>query len=115
MGWNLLRGRSPFEAAGFRIAEVSVSSEIKTLQGEVPKALRLPTSVADILRKRRMLKTELLKQANLVPTRIAILGGSTTGEVRSMMELFLLAQGIQPTFYESGYNRYCEDIRFENA
>ena len=31
-----------------------------------------------------------------------------------MLELFLLAQGIQPNFYESGYNRYCEDVRFEN-
>ena len=49
-----------------------------------------------------------------VPTRIAILGGSTTAEVKSMLELFLLAQGIQPTFYESGYNRYCEDVLFEN-
>jgi FkbH-like protein len=28
--------------------------------------------------------------------------------------LFLLAQGIQPTFYESDYNRYCEDVLFEN-
>lgn len=31
-----------------------------------------------------------------------------------MLELFLLAHGIQPTFYESGYNRYSEDILFEN-
>jgi FkbH-like protein len=31
-----------------------------------------------------------------------------------MLELFLLAQGIQPTFYESGYNRYSEDLVFEN-
>ena len=31
-----------------------------------------------------------------------------------MLELFLLAQGIQPTFYESGYNRYSEDVLFEN-
>ena len=30
------------------------------------------------------------------------------------MELFLLAQGIEPTFYESGYNRYSEDVEFEN-
>jgi FkbH-like protein len=61
-----------------------------------------------------MLKKELLKQTNLVQTRIAILGGSTTSEVKSMLELFLLAQGIQPTFYESEYNRYAEDVLFEN-
>jgi FkbH-like protein len=80
----------------------------------VLKALRLPVSAADIMRKRQSLKSELLRQTNLVPTRIAILGGATTAEVKNMMELFLLAQGIQPTFYESGYNRYSEDVLFEN-
>ena len=55
-----------------------------------------------------------MAQPNLTPSRIAILGGSTTSEVRSMLELFLLAQGIQPAFYESGYNRYSEDVLFEN-
>jgi len=91
-----------------------VSSEIKTMQGEVPKAPQFPTSASDIFRKRRTLKKELLKQTNLVQTRIAILGGSTTTEVTSMLEVFLLAQGIQPAFYVSGYNCYCEDILFEN-
>jgi FkbH-like protein len=91
-----------------------VSLEIKTLQGEVPKALRFPAAAADILRMRRTLKKELLKQTNLVPTRIAILGGSTTAEVRSTLEVFLLAQGIEAAFYESGYGRYCEEIQFEN-
>ena len=66
------------------------------------------------MRKRHSLKKELLAQPNLMPTRIAILGGSTTTEVKNMLELFLLAQGIQPTFYESGYNRYSEDVLFEN-
>ncbi len=74
------------------------------MQSDVLKILRFPIAAADILRKRQTLKKELLKQTNLVPTRIAILGGSTTAEVRSMLELFLLAQGIQPPFYESGYN-----------
>lgn len=76
--------------------------------------MRFPVTAADILRKRHSLKKELLRQTNLVPTRIAILGGSTTAEVKSMLELFLLAQGIQPTFYESGYNRYSEDVLFES-
>jgi FkbH-like protein len=91
-----------------------MASDTKTLQWEVPKALRFPVAAADVLLKRQTLKKELLKQANLVSTRIAILGGSTTTEVVSMLELFLLAQGIQPTFYESGYNRYYEDVLFEN-
>ena len=91
-----------------------MSSDPKTLQAEVPRALRLPTALADLLRNRRTLRKDLLKQPNLLSTRVAILGGSTTTEIKSMLELFLLAQGIQPTFYESGYNRYCEDISFEN-
>jgi FkbH-like protein len=91
-----------------------MSPENITFQGTVPKAVQFPKSAEDILRKRRSLKKELLKQTNLVPTRIAILGGSTTAEVKSTLEVFLLAQGIEPAFYESGYNCYCEDILFEN-
>ena len=91
-----------------------MASETKTMQWEVPKALRFPTVATEILLKRQTLKKELLEQSNLVPTRIAILGGSTTAEVKSMLELFLLAHGIQPTFYESGYNGYREDVLFEN-
>lgn len=92
------------------VQKVSMASEISTLTSKAPS---FPASVADILRKRQSLKKELLEQTNLLPTRIAILGGSTTTEVKSMLELFLLAQGIQPTFYESGYNRYYEDVLAE--
>ena len=91
-----------------------MGSEANNLQPEILKALRFPVAVGEILRKRHALKRELLKRTNLVPTRIAILGGSTTTEVKGMLELFLLAQGIQPVFYESGYNRYFEDVVFEN-
>jgi FkbH-like protein len=92
----------------------ALASETKAVQSESLRDLRFPITPANILRKRHALKKELLGQANLMPTRIAILGGSTTTEVKSMLELFLLAHGIQPTFYESGYNRYSEDILFEN-
>ena len=81
---------------------------------EIPQDMRFPITPVNILRKRRILKEELLARPDLVPTRVAILGGSTTTEVTSMLELFLLAQGIQPTFYESGYDRYSDDIEFEN-
>lgn len=91
-----------------------LAPETDTLQTNVLKTPRLPSSAADILRKRLTLKNELVRQTNLVQTRIAILGGSTTAEVKSTLELFLLAQGIQPVFYESGYNRYWEDVVFEN-
>ncbi len=79
-----------------------------------PKELSHPIDVATLLRKRRSLTRELLDQPNLVPTRIAILGGSTTAEVKNTLELFLLVHGIQATFYESEYNRYSEDVIFEN-
>lgn len=91
-----------------------MASEAKTLQRDVPRVPQLPMAMTDLLRNRQTLKRELLKQTNLLSTRIAILGGSTTTEVKSMLELFLLAQGIKPTFYESGYNRYYEDVLFEN-
>ncbi len=84
------------------------------MQAEIIKDMRFPIAAATILRKRHTLKKELLNEPNLIPTRIAVLGGSTTSELKSMLELFLLAQGIQPTFYESGYNRYSEDVLFEN-
>jgi FkbH-like protein len=84
------------------------------MRSEILKNLQFPVTAANILRKRHALKKELLSQPILTPTRIAILGGSTTTEVRSMLELFLLAHGILPTFYESGYNRYSEEVLLEN-
>lgn len=84
------------------------------MQSEILREMWFPVVPENILRKRHSLKRELLAQPNLMPARFAILGGSTTTEVKSMLELFLLAHGIQPTFYESGYNRYSEDILFEN-
>ena len=91
-----------------------MSSETNAAQPEISTTVRLPIDAAGIVRQRKALVRELLKRTNLVPTRVAILGGSTTTEVKNMLELFLLAQGVQPTFYESGYNRYSEDILFEN-
>ena len=83
-------------------------------QSEVLKALRSPMEATAILRKRQAIKRELQKQTNLMSIRIAILGGSTTTEIKSMLEIFLLAQGIEAVFYESGYNRYFEDVLFGN-
>jgi len=89
-------------------------AELRLLHSMIPRDLQIPTSQSDFVRKRGMLKEEFLKQENLIPTRIAILGGSTTAEVRTTLEVFLLAHGLQPAFYESGYNLYWEDVVFEN-
>lgn len=73
---------------------------------------------SDFIRKKRIkIRKQLLadEQASYIDKRIAILGGSTTSEVKNMLELFLLNQGIKPSFYESEYNKYYEDGMFDNA
>ncbi len=80
-----------------------------------PLASLVPPIDADtVLLKRRQLKRLLVSSGGGRPIRIAILGGSTTADVRGMLELFLLKAGMTPTFYESEYNRYFEDVLFEN-
>ncbi len=72
---------------------------------------------ADLLIKRKVkLRKQLLADNGtaFVDKRIAILGGSTTNEIKNMLELFLLNCGIRPSFYESEYNRYYEDGMFDN-
>ncbi len=67
-------------------------------------------------RKKRKLKKILLEDSSrsFISKRIAILGGSTTDEVKDILELFLLNSGICPQFYQSEYNKYYEDGMFGN-
>jgi len=74
-----------------------------------------PLNAHTLLRKKKAIRRDLLTQTNLDDKRIAILGGSTTAEVRDMLELFLLHAGIRPVFYESEYNRYFEDVMFPES
>lgn len=67
-----------------------------------------------ISRKRKAIKRELSEQKGLLEKHIAILGGSTTTDIREMLELFLLNYGIRPVFYESEYAQYWQDAMFEN-
>jgi predicted enzyme involved in methoxymalonyl-ACP biosynthesis len=67
-----------------------------------------------LLRKKKSIRRDLLQRSDFLEKRVAILGGSTTAEVKDMLELFLLQDGIRPVFYESEYNRYYEDIMFAN-
>jgi FkbH-like protein len=71
-----------------------------------------PLDTGYLLRKKKTIKRNLLAKGNFEVIKIAILGGSTTAEVKDMLELFLLNEGIKPEFYESDYNRYFEDIMF---
>ena len=74
-----------------------------------------PLDIKNILRKKNSLKKDLLQNNNLIEKNIAILGGSTTSEIKNILELFLLDSGIKPNFYESEYNKFYEDSLFENT
>ncbi len=76
--------------------------------------LQYPFDNQLILRKRKSLKRELLASPNLMEKRVAILGGSTTHDIKDMLELFLLDQGIKPVFFESEYAQYWQDAMFDN-
>ena len=77
--------------------------------------LAWPFDAELLLRKRRPLRRQLLAQEEKrTPVKIAILGGSTTNDVQDFIELFLLAEGLEPTFYASEYGKYWEDGVFGN-
>ena len=79
------------------------------------KELIYPFDPAYILENKRKLKKLLLEESNsFVDKKIAILGGYTTSAVKQIMELFLLNNGIRPSFYESEYNKFYEDAMFDN-
>ena len=57
-----------------------------------------PLDVTKILRKKKSLKRYLLIRDDFIEKNIAILGGSTTSEIKDILELFLLKNGIKPSF-----------------
>ena len=69
-----------------------------------------------LLRKQKSAKRELLARKGIAYTekRIAALGGSTTDDIKNILDLFLLESGIKPTFYQSEYNKFYEDAVFGN-
>lgn len=79
------------------------------------KVLEYPFDCAYLLQNKRKIKKELLAESgSFIEKKIAILGGSTTSAIKQMMELFLLNNGIKPSFYESEYNKFYEDAMFDN-
>ena len=72
-----------------------------------------PFDSAYLTKKQKSLKRQLLSEGTpRIEKKIAILGGSTTGGIADMLELFLLWYGIKPEFYQSEYNRYWQDAMF---
>ena len=71
-----------------------------------------PPDPAVLIRNKYALLKELRQKKPALEKNIAILGGSTTTELRDLLEIFLLACGIRPRFYESDFNRLYEDALF---
>jgi fkbH domain len=76
------------------------------------KIFEYPLDSEYILRKRKSIRKILLEKENFIEKKVAILGGSTTSEIKNILELFLLSENIKPIFYESEYNKYYEDALF---
>ena len=68
----------------------------------------------EILKKKKALRRQLIEQNGLLEKRVAILSGATIGDIKDVLELFLLNFGIKPQFYIGNYGRFYEDILFEN-
>ena len=76
--------------------------------GLLMKQLEYPFDPDYILRKKKAIRRELLAREGVqyIEKKIAILGGSTTSDIKQILELFLLDYGIRPEFFESEYNKY---------
>ena len=84
--------------------------------GVTMKELQYPFDANYILSKKKRIRRQLLSDGReRIKKNIAILGGYTTNDIKLIMELFLLEQGIEPSFYESEYNQFYQDARFDNA
>ncbi len=77
--------------------------------------LDYPFDASLILQKKRAIKRELLAQENLTPKKIALMSGVTVGVMKDMLELFLLANGIKPTFYEGEYALFYQELVFDDG
>ena len=78
------------------------------------RELEYPVNAEYILSKKKRIRRELLENSadkSFVSVRVAILGGSTTSEVKDCLELFLLNEGLSPAFYESEYGRFYEEYQ----
>ncbi len=79
------------------------------------EVLQYPFDAAVVLQKKRAIKKELLARQGLLEKKVAIVGGSTVGEIKNILELFLLQAGIRPTFYEGDYGLFYENVVFDSG
>lgn len=77
--------------------------------------LSYPFDPALILQKKRSIKKQLAENPGLIDKKIAIVGGSTIGEFKNILEIFLLNLGIRPEFHEGGYGLFYENVVFDDG
>jgi len=77
--------------------------------------LEYPFDAEAIMRSRRSLKKQLQQGGPFFDKKIALLSGSTIGDMKGVLELFLLDFGIQPVFHEGDYGRYSEEILYDDG
>lgn len=79
------------------------------------KELEYPFDSEWILAKKKSIKKQLLAESEkFLEKKIAILGGSTTADIKNLLDIFLLNYNIKAEFYESEYNQYYQDAMFDN-
>ncbi len=80
------------------------------------RELEYPFDAEEIIKKKKKYRRLLLEDESktYIEKKIAILGGQTTEAIKQVLELFLLNQGIKPSFFESEYNMWYEDGMFDN-
>ncbi|GBR76369.1 phosphatase FkbH-likeprotein [Candidatus Termititenax persephonae] len=77
------------------------------------RELEYPLNGADILLRKKILRRELQKRAIVAEKKIALLSGSTVGEIKDVLEIFLWNYGIRPIFLEGTYANFYEDVMFD--
>ena len=79
------------------------------------RELEYPFDSSYILTNKKKLRRRLLAEdCKRLQKRIAILGMSTTHDIKDVLELFLLNYGIEPSFYESEYAQGWNDAMFDS-
>lgn len=81
------------------------------------KELEYPFDNGYIMRKKKSIRRKLLEEPGAdsrIKKKIAVLGGSTTADIISVLDLFLLDCGIECEFYQSEYGQYWQVAIFPN-
>lgn len=67
-----------------------------------------------MMERKNEAKKEFLQSNEIQEKKIAVLCGSTFGQIKEFLEIFLLYHKIKPVFYIGEYNRYFEEAVFPN-